>query len=201
MSLLVLKEYQDSRVVIVGALEGSYYTLIDFLYMQEFSYKDILILTGNFINVDNPNSEKLINFIRESANVFSIKGANEKIFLDAVESKKHQICHFNLTQEDIYFLENLPLIIELHDNIYIVNAGYNPTINLDKQNPDYTIYKTNVVADNDWYNQEQQGSIFCFTHSKLDKTKLPGGYNLGNIDNNLHALILYKDSEPILIKI
>jgi hypothetical protein len=201
MSLLKLTEYKDSRVIVIGALEGEYYQLIDFLYDQEFSYKDLLVLTGDFINVAEKDSEKLIQFIRDSNNVFSIKGFNEKLLVDDVESKKEAYLPFRLTQDDVLFLEKLPLVIELSQDVYIVNAGYNPAVRIDKQNPDYTIYKADKLSDSDWFNKEQQAATFCFTHSTLDKTKVAGGYNLGSVTNNLNALILYKDAEPILIKI
>lgn len=201
MSTLNLSEYKDTRIFVIGALEGSYYTLVDFLYTQEFSFKDILILTGDFLNVSNQNSEGMIQFIKKNSNVFSVKGFNEKILIDDIEHNKTINVKFNLTENDINFLGNLPLVIELNDNLYVVNAGYNSSVSLDKQNPDYTIFKTNKISEDDWYNKEQQASIFCFTNSKLHKTKVPGGYNLGNIKNNLYCLIMYKDAQPILIKV
>lgn len=191
MSLLTLKEHADSRVFIVGALEGEYYKFIDFLFTEEFCYKDILVLTGNFVNIENIESEKLISFIREHNNIFSVKGKNEKLLLENINSNPPI---FDITQKDFEFLESLPLVIELNNQIYVVNSGYSSSVSLEEQTPEYTIYNID-----EWYNNEQQAAIFCFTNEKLNKVKVNSGYNLGSIKNSLTSLILYKDCDPILI--
>lgn len=193
MSLLTLTEYANSRIFIAGALEGEYYKLIDFLFTEEFSYKDILVLTGNFVNSEKVESEKLISFVREHNNIFSVKGKNEKSLVEDINDNPPI---FDITQKDFEFLESLPLVIELNNQIYVVNSGYSSNVSLEEQTPEYTIYNVD-----EWYNKEQQAAIFCFTNEKLNKVKVNSGYNLGSIKNSLTSLILYKDCDPILITI
>lgn len=198
-NILTLNEYKNSRIIVIGSLQGEYYKLIDFLYNQDFNYKDILIFTGDFINFDNKESSQLISFIKENKNILSVKGYNEKLFIDSIDTNRTIHTKFDYSEDDIDFLRKLPLVVELNNTLYIVNSGFNFELRDDLQEPDYTIFKTNKPFDSDWYNKKSPGITFCFTNNTFNKCKVNAGYNLGDINTKLHAIVFYKEYDPIII--
>lgn len=111
MNFIELKDEQYKRIFVVGSIEGDYYKLINFLFQQFFSYKDILILTGNCINLKEENSNKIIDFLRNNDNCFSVKGFNEKEYLNAKDGIVHKE-HFD-------FISKMPETIKVLDYLSV----------------------------------------------------------------------------------
>jgi len=223
--IMDLSNAATDRYFIVGDLLGDYERLINMLYQQKFSYKDTLIFTGNFIDpetVDSPmNTKQLetVTFLKNAMNAFSVKGRNEFNFLRKVSetgvpawmetNKKHQ--------EILKFIEELPLIIRVSDYIYVVNAGVQPNLPLNEQDPEVFYSIGGYDPDSRFYqfeNPEQKswcefdiydgGGLmrFCFGGKNLNKIEFPAGYCLGReAGSMLTALIIRKNNpEPIIIQ-
>jgi len=201
MNFLTLKEYKDSRIFVIGSLEGDYYRLIDFLFDQFFCYKDLLILTGNFINPQEENSNKIIEFLSQNANCFSVKGYNEKIYVDGIRQNKYEATNSKINYNHFEFIESLPLVIEVQELVYVVHSGFNLKLSPQKQTPEYTIFKTNSLQESDWYNSECKPVSFCFSNELLQDSEVCAGYNLGSVRSKLSSLIFSQDSDPILVEV
>ena len=51
MTIIDLSHNDYNRIFIMGGIEGDYKSLMRLLFEQEFSYKDAIIFTGNFLNI------------------------------------------------------------------------------------------------------------------------------------------------------
>jgi len=84
-------EYQ--RLFVVGDILGEYDRLINLLYQQRFGHKDILVTTGDFINIDTAfepataSQLETILFLKNIMNAYSVKGKNEFDFLRKIENE------------------------------------------------------------------------------------------------------------------
>lgn len=214
---LDLSNLVTERYIIVGELLGEYDSLINLLYQQKFSYKDTLIFTGNFINTstfESPINQKQLEtilFLKNTMNVFSVKGKNEFDFLRKVQSDgiPPWLESNPKSEEIVKFIEELPLIIQVSDYIYTINAGVQPNLSLEEQNPEvfYSIgeydldsrfYQFENPEEKSWYDFEMYDGSgllkFCFGGKDIGKVEVPAGYCLGReLGNKLNALIVRKD--------
>lgn len=218
-----LSEIGAERIFVVGDILGDYDRLINLLYQQRFNHKDIFITTGNFMHKQNanvpvnPKQLDTILFIKNVMTTYSVKGKNEFDFLrnlpedspapDWLESCANK-------PEILKFVEELPLIIKISDYIYIVNAGIQPHLALDEQDPEvfYSIgnfdknsrfYQFPNPENKSWYDFTLPSGIrFCFGGERLSQFEYPAGYCLGRgIGNPIVALIFRKGQDsPILIE-
>jgi hypothetical protein len=212
------------RYIIVGEVNGDYERLVNMLYQQRFTYKDTLIMTGNFINLETANSPinsqqlDCILFIKNLANTYSVKGANEFDFLRRLpEVGTPDWLKINPKSNEILkFIEELPLIIKVSDYIYVTNAGMQPNLPLSQQNPEvfYSIgdydkdsrfYQFDNPDKKSWYefDLEDKGVPFkvCFGGEAKQGIVFPAGYCLGRSNDKICALILRKgQAQPIFIE-
>ena len=221
-----LSETGVDRIFVVGDVLGDYDKLINLLYQQRFSHKDIFVTTGNFINSFaeeapvkpvNPKQLDALLFIKNVMTTYSVKGKNEFDFLRSLSGDVP--CPTWLgehpNKEDIIkFIEELPLIIKISDYIYIVNAGIQPNLSLDEQSPevfssigdydkDSRFYQFPNPDAKSWYEFEIPGKTkFCFGGKRLDSVEYPAGYCLGRkMGEPMRALIFRKGQDnPILIE-
>ena len=162
-----------------------------------------------------------ITFIRNVMNVYSVKGKEEFDFLRKiqVENELPQWLKNNPKSEEILkFIEELPLIIKVSDYIYIVNAGVQPNLSLEEQNPEvfYSIgefdresrfYQFENPNGKNWYDFEMYDGNrllrFCFGGKDIGNITVPSGYCLGrDADKALRALIIRKGvDEPIIVEV
>lgn len=182
MSMNKINLNPPERIFVLGALEGDFYVLIDFLFTQKFNHKDILILTGNFIDIKQQNSEKMIAFVKESPNIFSIKNTKEKELLTVLEDTTHQYCAFNVSERDKTFLKSLPSLIELNNNLFIISEN------------DGTNWRTLLGMIT-----QSESMLICTTGDKISNKQEENQYNLGSISDQLSCLMLHGQEEPILI--
>jgi len=223
---LDLSETPAERVFIVGEVNGDFDKFIGFLYEQSFNFKDILVLTGNCVNVAEPRkSSECIDFVMENDNCYSVRGYQENLYIkysqnEELMDKIHADLRKNLTRPMIEFIKNLPLIIKVMDYYYIVHAGIEPFADILTQDPDvyYSIgeydensrfYQFQNPDKKNWYEyefsqDEQPIKIVYSALPPLGKHTVPAGYCLGRkhkILDPLTCMILSKNSEPIIIEV
>lgn len=223
-----LSTFGADRIFVIGDILGDYDKLINVLYQQRFNFKDILITTGNFINAimgmspANVRQLDAILFLKNVITAYSVKGKNEFDFLRKMVDNKEEdpetspdwLKNSPNREEILKFIEELPLIIKISDYIYIVNAGIQPEIPIEKQDPEvfYSIgeydpdsrfYQFNNPDKKSWYDFDMPNNLqICFGGKRLDKIEYPAGYCLGReIGMPMRVLIFRKDQDrPILIE-
>jgi len=216
--ILDLSDLNTERFIIIGDIGGDHVRFINMVYQQKFSYKDTLVLTGDFLDEGNPRSLETVLFLKNSMNVYSVKGKNEfSLLRKDFEEKPLWIKDFPKTEEIINFIDELPLIIKVTDYIYIVNAGIQPTKSLEEQDPEvfYSIgefdkdsrfYQFDNPEEKSWYDfdiyEENKLLKFCFSNAGADKIEVPAGYYLGKIANRVLSGLVIKpgQDDPILIQ-
>ena len=213
MSLILdLSTLHTERIFVIGEIRGEYASLINFLYDQNFTYKDTLVTTGNNINSELESSTEVINFLKNNSNTYSVKGKLEFNIINMEDQPNWADNTF------INYIENLPLIIKVTDSIYIVNAGIEPRKQLEEQDPtvfynikgydpDSRFYQFENPENKNWYDFEFfDGDIlmkFCFGGNCLPNNEVTAGYSLGRDKNKaLKCLIISKNTEttPIIIE-
>lgn len=212
---LDLSILNTERYFIIGDIRGNYSKLIDLLYEQNFSLQDTLISTGNIIDPDNKESLDSLYFLMNCPNTYSVKG---KVEFDIIKAEKLPTW---LEQTDdcsdiCKFIEELPLVIKIKDNLFVVNSGVEPGKDLEEQSLDvfYNIdeydsnsrfYQFENPDEKSWYDYEfikdEKLINFCFGGYDF-KGKVPAGYSLGRDINSdiLHCLIISDKTDPILIE-
>jgi len=223
--IMDLTDKATDRVFVVGELLGDYDKLITLLYQQKFNFNDILIFTGNFIDIDtafNPTNEKqlsALSFIRNTINTYSVKGKNEFSFLRRIqEEESPQWLAEHPKQDEITnFIDELPLIIRISDYIYIVNAGVQPNRRLDEQDPevfysmdeydpDSRFYQFENPSHKSWYEFDMYDGDrlikYCFGGKDINRVEVPAGYCLGRApEKQLKVLVFRKGfQEPIILQ-
>lgn len=217
-------DYQ--RVFIVGNILGDYNKLVNLMYQQRFCHKDILITTGDFVDIDeafNPANERQLEtiiFLKNVTASFSVKGKNEFDFLRKLEDKGHPgwLSNHPKAEQILNFIEELPLIIKVSDYIYIVNAGVQPHLSIEEQDPEvfYSIgdydkdsrfYQFDNPGGDSWYNfdilSNDEQIKLCFCKGNPKDMNVPAGHYLGrNPQEPLKALVFRKGQEdaPVLIE-
>jgi hypothetical protein len=224
-----LSNLDTDRFIIVGDVQGEHDKLISLLYQQKFTYKDTLVLTGNFIGYDgyavgdNQSAGTLgaMTFLKNVMNGYSVKGKNEFDFLRKIDETKLLPAWLSVNpkhQEILKFIEELPLIIKVSPYIYIVSAGLVPGKPIDRQDPEvfYSIgsfdkdsrfYQFENPDQKSWYDFDffdgDKTMKFCFGMHDIGKTEVPAGYSLGRTpEKPLKALIIRKGQEdkPIILE-
>ena len=211
MQFLDLTSIQSQRIFVVGSLQGNYQKLIDILYEQEFSYRDTLVLTGDFIDKNSSKFLDIVHFLKNNDNCFSVKGKQEVEFLkEYTEDKLPDYLKDLLDIEILGFLEKLPVAIMLPENYFIVNKGLEPLKEFSEQYDDvfYSIphfdieskyYQYNNVEGKSWFDFSFQPTKICFSDPLLEEVIVEAGYNLKPTLTDLVCLIIVDDSDPIII--
>jgi hypothetical protein len=217
--VLDLSELKTDRYIIVGNIKGDHSRFINMVYQQKFGYKDTLITTGNFLHEEDPKSMETILFLKNSMNVYSVKGKDEfNLLRKSPEDMPLWLKNYPKTEEILKFIDELPLIIKVSDYLYIVNAGIQPNRTIEEQDPEvfYSIggfdkdsrfYQFPNSEEKSWYEfsiyDGDKPLKFCFSNMNIDKVEVPAGYCLGRnaVNRSILGLIISAVQEdPILIE-
>jgi hypothetical protein len=212
LNILSLKGVPYERIFVVGSLCGSYTNLINILYEQEFNHKDLLILTGNFISKESDQILDIVHFLKNNDNCYSVLGKCESDFLISYQSKELPEMFYEIFDSTlINFLSNLPLIIELDYQYFVVNAGLEPykelvdqdervfysITNYDQESRYYQFFNPEKKS---WYDFEFPQRKIIFSNPSIEETVVTAGYNL-NTETLLGSLIITDEQEPIIIQL
>lgn len=214
-----LSTLKVNRYFIVGDILGDYNSFVNLLYHQRFGFQDVLITTGNFLEENSPLSANTIAFIKNNLNIYAVKGRNEMELLRAYSADPNSVPEwfrsYPKVEELVKFIEELPLIIKISKDIYIVNAGIDPTISIEEQRPEvfYSIgleydkdskyYQFDNPEEKPWYEFSiKNGDIdICFGGAGIGKVEVPAGFSLGRTKENvIKALIVPSQGAPIIVE-
>lgn len=159
--ILDLTREQTNRFIIVGDVHGCYDELQQLLTKTKYNpNEDIVILTGDLID-RGPKSKEVIDFVRNNDNVYAILGNHDNKFMRYLrgnpvntQSLEQTIvsCEEYLKSkvektELLHFFEDLPYMITLPQNYYVVHAGINPKYPIINQPPEVMMYMNGLMAD------------------------------------------------------
>lgn len=149
------------RFFIVGEFHHSYYSFIDLLYQQKFSYKDCLILTGNFLDLklNTTHILNLISLIKNNTNCYSIMGHDEQNFISLHESNSlpHALSILVNTNM-IDLIKTLPSYIFI-DREFIITSEFDKGIT-------YSKYFNNFVYNTPYSTEINIGAQFNLGNDK-----------------------------------
>ncbi len=212
MDILSLKGVTYERMFVLGSLKGNYNNLIDILYEQNFNHKDLLILCGNFICNESDQILDIIHFLKNNDNCYSVLGKEEVNFLTSYDDKQLPEMFYDLFDNTlINFLRNLPLIIELDYQYFVVSSGLEPHKELVDQDERvfYSItnydeesryYQFDNEEKKSWYDFEFPQKVIIFSNPSIEETIVASGYNL-NTSGLLTGLIITDEEEPTIIQL
>lgn len=178
-----LSEIKNKRFIIIGDIHGCFDQLIELLQKCKYDKeKDIIIATGDLIDRANKPVEVLKFFMpdnpHETHNIYSVLGNHDwKLYRHLIGNKVVVGKALQVTLEEIaiksahniYFkealalyLQSLPHIIRIPDLMgkpcYIVHAGVNTKLPIDKQSFETCIYIRGIDPKN--YLNESDGLWF-----------------------------------------
>lgn len=204
--MLDISNSNFDRFFVVGNLLGSYDKLINILYYQEFSYKDALVLTGNFIHNEVNKSIDCFEFIKNNDNCFSVIGRNE-VSLLLTDNDNIPVWLKSYPNIDNFknFITELPLIIKIYDYFFVINSGIDYSMPLEEQEQEvfYSIgkydkdskYYYNKDTNMSWYDIDYSGTSFCFSNVDAGRITVPAGYCLYRDVEDPLRCVIYKRGE------
>jgi hypothetical protein len=215
INILDLQDNTVDRVFIFGNINGRYEKFIDILYYQNYSNNDIIISTGNLIDPESDYSLDLIEFFRNTDVSYCVYGHNEHQLVmtlkeDFNSSAPLWLKNYPNPSLIIKYLSNLPEMIHLSDDIFVVNSGIEPGIDLKKQKEDvfYSIgnydensrFYTFINPDKkSWYEFDHNCKII-FSGIETEKDSYNSCFSLNSSDR-LKCMIFKKDYfEPIIVE-
>jgi hypothetical protein len=218
IKILDIQDLQADRIFIFGNICGDYEKFIDILFYQNFSNKDIILTCGDFLHIDNDLSLQVLEFFRNNEFAYSVIGKNESQILNLLDNNNYSSAALWLKQlVDPYniqqFLKNLPELIYIQNNVFIVNSGIEPFIEFEDQKEDvfYSIgnydknsrfYQFTNPQELSWYDFESPYKFIFVTPNTTSEEYL-SGYSLWSDpeDRKLKCMIFKKNEfDPIIIE-
>nr|CCA20193.1 conserved hypothetical protein [Albugo laibachii Nc14] len=162
--MTVRRDYR--RVIIVGDVHGCLDELQQLLTeCNATTEHDLIVLVGDLVN-KGPKSVEVLQFVRTSPNMLSVRGNHDEAALTAyskwkndedVPGKYDYVKEFST--EDVEFLRDLPYTIKLPEfNVMVVHAGIIPGLALQDQDP--------VLLTKMRFLERQEGSMVTETKWK-----------------------------------
>ena len=105
-------------VYIVGDVHGCLDEFIDLLDELNVTATDLVVVVGDLVR-KGPDSAGVIQLVRNSPNIFSVRGNNEEKLLRGEKSLPE------LTADDLAWIQSLPVAISFGDTL-IVHGGIDP---------------------------------------------------------------------------
>ncbi|MCL9816705.1 metallophosphoesterase family protein [Natronocalculus amylovorans] len=105
-------------VYIVGDVHGCLDEFTDLLEQLNVTATDLVVVVGDLVR-KGPDSAGVIELVRDSPNIFSVRGNNEEKLLRGTKSLPE------LTTDDLAWIQSLPVAISFADTL-IVHGGIDP---------------------------------------------------------------------------
>jgi serine/threonine protein phosphatase 1 len=103
------------EIYVVGDVHGCRDTLERLLETLQPTPDDLVVFVGDLIR-KGPDSKGVLDLVKSQSNFYSVRGNNEQKFIDGRTSGDW------LTDDDIDYLESLPLVITW-DDVAVVHGG------------------------------------------------------------------------------
>jgi hypothetical protein len=198
-----LSSSNAKRILIVGDILGDNDKLVNLLYHQKFSHTDILVATGNIVDFDNVSSLKVLSFFNGVRNAYSVKGQKEVELLQSVAngSSETWVKDFEKIGNLVDFVTNMPSIICVRDDIYVVSAGVEPHKTIEQQYDDVYYSIGEYDADSKYYQfenpEEKSWYGYKFSSDTADIHVAFGTLHLENVIQNAGWCLGRKKGQPL----
>lgn len=117
-----------NEVYIVGDVHGCRAELELLLGDLDISDDDLVVFVGDLVR-KGPDNHGVVDLVRESPNLFSVRGNNEEKILRGEKELD------DLTDEDVEYLRSLPVVISWEGTL-VTHAGVDPRMPLDEHTVD-----------------------------------------------------------------
>lgn len=182
------------RTIVCGDIHGCYDEMIELLDRVKFGSDDLFVTVGDFMD-RGPESWKVIRFIYDTPNVFSVLGNHERRIIGTVRgtsqpawSQKHSLSMIADEElpEWIAFMESFPAVIET-PHALITHARLDPGKDVYSQDPYFTcaVGGENSVIEiddngvpiwfHDWERRHGVNRPICMGHIRYSRNDLVKG--------------------------
>jgi hypothetical protein len=121
---LDLSVLNPKRYFVFGDIFGNYDQFIDILYEQNFNKDDVLISTGNTVDLNKEKSMDCLYFIMNCPNTYTIQGEREFDILKTASLPEW--VEFEEKVGILKYLNELPQTIKINDSMCITKNGIEP---------------------------------------------------------------------------
>lgn len=161
---LDLSAWED--VYVVGDVHGCADALDRLLAVLDVTDDDLVVFVGDLIR-KGPDSERVIDRVRDADNMFSVRGNNEQKVLRGEKTVPP------LDEDDIAWLRSLPVAISW-DGGLVVHGGVDPRRPLPEQSVDDLQNTRSLAPDGGydgpfWYEQYEGSPRVFFGHTVLEE--------------------------------
>ncbi len=161
---LDLSAWED--VYVVGDVHGCADALDRLLAVLDVTDDDLVVFVGDLIR-KGPDSERVVDRVRDADNMFSVRGNNEQKVLRGEKTVPP------LDEDDIAWLRSLPVAISW-DGGLVVHGGVDPRRPLAEQSVDELQNTRSLVAGGGydgpfWYEHYEGSPRVFFGHTVLEE--------------------------------
>ncbi|WP_138007145.1 metallophosphoesterase family protein [Halalkalirubrum salinum] len=132
------------NVYIVGDVHGCLSELTALLESLSITDEDLVVFVGDLVR-KGPDSRGVIEFVRNSPNMYSVRGNNEEKLLRGEKVLS------GLTADDLAWIQSLPVAISFEDTL-VVHGGVDPRMDLAEHTVD-DLQNTRSIAPGGGYNR------------------------------------------------
>lgn len=152
-----------AEIYVIGDVHGCRATLDALLEKLDFGPENLLVFVGDLVR-KGPDSKGVLKFVRTHDNALSVLGNNERKLIAGEKPLPE------LTDEDLAFIEDLPLAISWDDNL-VVHGGIDPRKGLAEQTRE-TLLTFRSLGEGGyerpyWFEQHRGSPRVFFGHTVL----------------------------------
>ena len=201
-----LSDDDRKRTIVIGDVHGCFDEVEDLLKKVKYDQRnDRIVFCGDIID-RGPKSKQVIEFVAANSNVHMIMGNHENKFIrylrgnpitishglqDTIDQLAPELKSETNREELLFFFENLPYVIKLDENLYVVHAGTDPRYSVEAQKQQVVLFMRNHAPGKTfsdpsappWYEIERSPAA-------KDQLILFGHNTKANTENATNALAL-----------
>jgi serine/threonine protein phosphatase 1 len=151
------------NIYVVGDVHGCADELNELLELLSPTDDELLVFVGDLVN-KGPDSETVVETVREMENAVSVRGNNEQ---KVIEGRSDP----DLSKENFEFIKSTPIVVSWDSNI-VVHGGVVPAKPLESHEP-VDLLETRSICGNGydgtfWFERHERDLHVFFGHTVLD---------------------------------
>jgi predicted phosphodiesterase len=151
------------NVYVIGDVHGCLAPLEALLERLSVTEDNLVVFVGDLVR-KGPESEAVVDLVRERTNFTSVRGNNEQKLLDAPDAS-------GLSRSAIEYLESLPSILTVGSDLAVVHGGLQPDRRLAEQDPAEVMTLRSLDGGGYegpfWFDEYAGPPRVCFGHTVL----------------------------------
>lgn len=153
------------NIYVIGDVHGCLSTLERLLEKLDVSEDDLVVFVGDLLR-KGPHSHGVVKLVRESPNMFSVRGNNEEKILRGEKTLP------GLSPADVEFIQSMPVVLSWDDQL-VVHGGVDPRKSLPEHSVDDLQNMRSLVPDGSydrpfWFERHDGPQRVFFGHTVLD---------------------------------